>query len=177
MSKHIETAQLFDNREQEYRTAGWLGMIAIMERIGIESPNIRETPNDIEKHLFHACVLIAKRESSLIEVLQEWLAHKGANEERLASFSNATITTHRGTKLDGDFVNAYDIFTQTDWTRWVEEHSDFGRLIPIAAELADYYGQSVVAQITRNTELSYMLRISRRHIDFYAGLYDPQNAA
>ena len=155
---------VFEDREHEYRTSGWLDALSIMRTIAaMESEEYTRKRPMYDTELVEFCGLI----QAGVDVRNYANRNPTNSQNRNDALGRVGIAS--GRILTADFLDAYDAYLLPDWHEYLLKETDFGRLGPIIEELTDFY---TPASSPKNDLSTFVERV-KGSIEFYTGYYDP----
>lgn len=162
----------FDSREDLYKTAGWLGTIAVMENIGsINTAKTRQLGVKRD-HILKLCQEMYANPDTVPQKIQKWTRNKYSQSERVSDFVKTGIITSLE-MIDDQFLAAYNIFADTDWRNEPSQATHFDRLLPVTREVTDFHITSANRALGECDNVKQLILDTRHDIDFYIGNYDP----
>ena len=165
---------LYSTRDEEYKVAGWIGTVKIMQRAGEMAVGHFDTahPRTIGHHALALCVNLYHKPQAYLELLVDRMSNEDQETLRKEMLKEIGVTKRVDAKpvLNLNFLDAMAYLTDHDLQAYASQWTDFDRLLPEIDLLADYYSTSHVPRILGNDYSA--IREAQRDIDFYVGLSD-----
>jgi hypothetical protein len=175
----MSEAMLYPSRDREYRLAGWIGAIGIMQYAGeTASRTIRgsdrltnpKSPREATQALSARLFL---KPQTIEETVREWAA--GDSFARNKALDDMGITSQEGalSVIDPDFLEATTYLFDPVFQEYVDQETDFGRLREEIYLQTQYYRNKLEPKMFGSVYDDMVFRVARREIDFYVGYNDP----